>query len=68
MTKRKPKATLPPVVVHIREGPVGPAQQSAYRRLWDRLLASQEEAPAPGGDNRGGDGGADDGAKPQNQA
>ncbi len=45
MGRRKAKkASLPPVVkVVIREGQPNPAQESAYRRLWDKLLAPQEE-------------------------
>jgi len=54
MGKRKTSRTVPPVVAVMREGPPSPAQQAAYRRLWDMLLAPKEEkAPAPGMDDRG---------------
>lgn len=52
MTKRKPKATLPPLVVVIRQEQPSAAQAQSWTRLFDRLLAPRnEDAAAPGGDD-----------------
>jgi hypothetical protein len=48
------------VTVDIRPGPVSPAQAAAWYQLWAKLLRI-EQAPAPGREDRGGEG---DGTEP----
>lgn len=47
-----------PVVTAIRQGKPTPAQAAAWDQLWTKLLVpSSEDAPDPGTENRGGNGG-----------
>lgn len=60
MGRRKTKkASLPPVVVTIRQGQTSMAQKAAYQALWDKLLAPKDGKPpvVSGGPSDGGDDG-----------
>ena len=50
MSKPKSRPALPVVMVILREGLPSPMQQAAWKRLWSKLLATNDEV-APVGSN-----------------